>query len=160
MLVRMRMGARLERRQVLVIALLHWVRVLEWVLLLLLLLLRLAVSAVRLPRRHPVRGPSNVPNLSDQPGREREEGRRHGWRWSRGNSRAKYSIPLGHAPSRHGTAHEPTFSLHAVKPGKGAHAPCATSLPMAWSVRTLEWVCLKSMEFVFLGRSGPSADRS
>ena len=72
--MRIRMGARLERRQVLVIELLHWVRLLE----LMLLLLLLALSAVCIPRRHPVRGPSNVPDLSDQPGREREEGRRHG----------------------------------------------------------------------------------
>ncbi len=82
------MGARLERRQVLVIELLHAVRlvlllVLE-LMLLRLLLRRLALAAVRFPWRHPVGGPSDVPNLSDQAGRQREKRRRHGWRSGRG----------------------------------------------------------------------------
>ena len=78
------MGARLERRQVLVIELLHTVRlvllrllVLLELMLLRLLLRRLALAAVWFPRRHPVGGPGDVPNLSDQAGRQREKRWRH-----------------------------------------------------------------------------------
>ena len=78
------MGARLERRQVLVIELLHTVRLvlvllrlLLELMLLRLLLRRLALAAVWFPRRHPVGGPGDVPNLSDQAGRQREKRWRH-----------------------------------------------------------------------------------
>jgi hypothetical protein len=40
--------------------------------MLLLLLLALALAAICPPRRHPVGGPSVVPELSDQPGRQGE----------------------------------------------------------------------------------------
>ena len=75
------MGARLERRQVLVVQLLHTVRLvlllLVELMLLRLLLRRLALAAVWFPRRHPVGGPGDVPNLSDQAGRQREKRWRH-----------------------------------------------------------------------------------
>jgi hypothetical protein len=61
------------------------------VLLVLLLSLLLALAAVCLPWRHPVGRPSDVPNLSDQAGRQREKSLRHGWRMRRGFSQIKYS---------------------------------------------------------------------
>ncbi len=72
------------RRLSMVLLLLEMLGVLEMVLLLLLslvlvmlllLLLMVALAltaAVCLPRRHPVGGPSVVPELSDQPGRQGE----------------------------------------------------------------------------------------
>lgn len=86
--LQLRMRLRLERRQRWMVVLLRMVELmlLQMLLLLLLLLLLLALlllqlnvlalAAVCLARRHPVGGPSDVPNLSQQPGRQRKE--RHG----------------------------------------------------------------------------------
>ena len=162
------MGARLERRQVLVIELLHTVRrelmrlVLE-LMLLRLLLRRLALAAVRIPWRHPVGGPSDVPNLSDQAGRQREKRRRHGWRSGRGFRRSNSVASDSVRTRRRGTAQRRSplsarlrpanccSSAHAgCEVGESAHAPRppGTIVLWAWSVRRdsrLRWgVCSPS----------------
>ncbi len=122
---------------VLVLVLLVGLVLLELMLLLLLLLSLLALAAVSsLPRRHPVGGPSDVSNLSDQASRQRQKRLRHGQMLRRGFSHIKYLGPVDVSTRRRGTAQcmSPLSRLPTVLGfrrlslrGQGQKALCATA---------------------------------